>query len=67
MAAVVEIVRAGLGVSILPAAAVLHRPPEITVRLLVPRTRRNLAVAINATAGPAAKAFLDQIAVLRPE
>lgn len=64
MAAVLEIVRAGLGVSILPAAAVSGPSSGIAVRQLIPRTIRNLAVAVSASAGPVARAFLDQIAAL---
>ncbi|OBK49066.1 LysR family transcriptional regulator [Mycobacterium kubicae] len=63
---VLEIVRAGLGVSILPIATVLDPPPDIAVRPLVPKTIRRLAVAVSASAGTAARAFLDQIAT-RPQ
>ncbi|OBG24628.1 LysR family transcriptional regulator [Mycobacterium sp. 852002-51057_SCH5723018] len=64
MTAVLEMVNAGLGVSILPVAAVPGPSPGIAVRRLVPKTIRNLAVAVSASAGPAARAFLDQIAAL---
>jgi DNA-binding transcriptional LysR family regulator len=64
LSAVLEIVNAGLGVSILPVAAVPSPQAGIAVRRLVPRTTRNLAVAVSASAGPAALAFLEQIAAL---
>lgn len=64
MTAVLEIVRAGLGVSILPAAAVSGPSSGIAARPLVPGTTRDLAVAVSASAGPVARAFLDQIAAL---
>ncbi|OBK47449.1 LysR family transcriptional regulator [Mycobacterium kubicae] len=64
MSAVLAIVRSGMGVSILPAAALIGHPRGIAVRRLVPRTIRNLAVAVSASAGPAARAFLDQIAAM---
>ncbi|OBJ54867.1 LysR family transcriptional regulator [Mycobacterium sp. 1423905.2] len=60
--AVLEIVRAGLGVSILPSVIASGPPPDIAIRPLVPQTTRRLAVAVSASAGPAARAFLDQIA-----
>lgn len=60
--AVLEIVRAGLGVSILPSATTSAPPPDIALRPLVPQTTRRLAVAVSASAGSAARAFLDQIA-----
>jgi DNA-binding transcriptional LysR family regulator len=64
MAAVREIVRAGMGVSILPAAALVDQPRDIAARPLTPKTTRNLGVAISASAGTAARAFLEQIAAL---
>lgn len=64
MTAVLEMVRGGLGVSILPAAAVSGPPHSVAVRQLMPKTTSNLAVAVSASAGPAARAFLAQIASL---
>ena len=64
MTAVLEMVRAGLGVSILPADGLPESPGGVDVRPLVPKTIRHLAVAISASAGPAARAFLDQISAL---
>jgi DNA-binding transcriptional LysR family regulator len=65
MSAVLEIVRAGLGVSILPSAGLPDLPDGLVVRPLVPRTVRSLGVAVSASASPAARAFLEQIAALR--
>jgi DNA-binding transcriptional LysR family regulator len=64
MSAVLEIVRAGLGVSILPGAALNHLPDGAVVRRLVPETVRRLGVAVSASASAPARAFLDQIAAL---
>jgi DNA-binding transcriptional LysR family regulator len=64
MSAVLEIVRAGLGVSILPDAALQQLPEGVVVRPLVPETVRRLGVAVSASASAAARAFLDQIAAL---
>ncbi|OBK75728.1 LysR family transcriptional regulator [Mycobacterium sp. 1164985.4] len=61
--AALEIVRAGLGVSILPVAG-LPDVPGVEVRPLVPETVRRLGVAVSASASGAARAFLDQIAAL---
>lgn len=63
MQAVVEIVRAGLGVSILPSAG-LPDLRGVVVRPLVPETVRHLGVAVSASASPVARAFLEQIAAL---
>ena len=63
MPAVVEIVRAGLGVSILPSAG-LPDLRGVVVRPLVPETVRHLGVAVSASASPVARAFLEQIAAL---
>ena len=63
IAAALEIVRAGLGVSILPRAG-LPELPGVVVRPLVPQTVRRLGIAISASASGAARAFLDQIAAL---
>lgn len=63
IAAALEIVRAGLGVSILPRAG-LPELPGVVVRPLVPQTVRRLGVAVSASASGPARAFLDQIATL---
>lgn len=60
--AVVEMVGAGLGVSILPTVGLPEQPSDVAIRTLRPRTVRRLAVAISASAAPAAKALLEQIA-----
>jgi DNA-binding transcriptional LysR family regulator len=62
MSAVLEIVRAGLGVSILPSAGLPNLPDNVVVRPLTPRTVRRLGVAVSASSSPAARAFLEQIA-----
>jgi DNA-binding transcriptional LysR family regulator len=64
MSAVLEIVRAGLGVSILPEAGMPELPDEVVMRPLEPRTTRPLGVAVSASASAPARAFLDQIAEL---
>lgn len=64
MSAVLEIVRAGLGVSILPMAGLPVLPDDVVVRPLTPRTLRHLGVVVSASASAAARAFLDQIAAL---
>ncbi|MGV0604146.1 LysR family transcriptional regulator [Mycolicibacterium sp. XJ1904] len=64
IAAALEIVRAGLGVSILPSEG-LRDVPGVVVRPLVPETVRRLGVAVSASASRAARAFLEQIAALR--
>lgn len=61
--AALEIVRAGLGVSILPHAG-LPELPGVAVRSLVPKTVRRLGVGVSASASAPARAFLDQIAAL---
>lgn len=61
--AALEIVRAGLGVSILPRAG-LPWSPGIVLRPLNPATVRRLGVAISASASGPARAFLGQIAEL---
>lgn len=61
LAAALEIVRAGLGVSILPRAG-LPEVPGVVVRPLVPKTMRRLGIAVSASASAAARAFLEQIA-----
>jgi DNA-binding transcriptional LysR family regulator len=62
MSAVVEMVRAGLGVSILPDVGLPELPDGVVVRPLVPRTVRRLGVAVSPSASAAARAFLEQIA-----
>jgi DNA-binding transcriptional LysR family regulator len=64
MSAVLEIVRAGLGVSILPSAGLPELPDGVVVRPLVPQTVRKLGVAVSASASAPARAFLEQIAAL---
>jgi DNA-binding transcriptional LysR family regulator len=64
MSSVLEIVRAGLGVSILPSAGLLELPDGVVVRPLVPKTVRRLGIAVSASASAAARSFLDQIAAL---
>jgi DNA-binding transcriptional LysR family regulator len=66
MSAVLEIVRAGLGVSIMPSAGLPALPDGVVVRRLVPRTVRHVGVAVSASASALARAFLDQIAEGRP-
>lgn len=61
--ATLEIVRAGLGVSILPSAG-LPELPGVVVRPLSPLTERRLGIAVSASASAPARAFLDQIAAL---
>lgn len=61
--ATLEIVRAGLGVSILPSAG-LPELPGVVVRPLLPLTERRLGIAVSASASAPARAFLDQIAAL---
>lgn len=63
IAAALEIVRAGLGVSILPRAG-LPKLRGVAVRTLLPLTVRRLGVAVSASASGPARAFLDQIAAL---
>ncbi|WP_326565419.1 LysR family transcriptional regulator [Amycolatopsis rhabdoformis] len=60
MSAVLEMVRARLGVSILPSVGV-PRLDGTVLRPLVPRTERRVAVAVSASASPAARAFLAQL------
>jgi DNA-binding transcriptional LysR family regulator len=64
MSAVLEIVRGGLGVSILPSAGLPALPDGVVVRPLVPQTVRRLGVAVSASASTPARAFLEQIAAL---
>ncbi|MDV3125690.1 LysR substrate-binding domain-containing protein [Mycobacterium sp. 21AC1] len=60
MSAVIDLVRAGLGVSILPEAR-MGTTAGIVARPLLPRTTRTLALALTAGASPAARAFLHQV------
>jgi DNA-binding transcriptional LysR family regulator len=64
MSAVLEIVRADLGVSILPSAGLPDLPDGVVTRPLVPKTVRQLGVAVSASASAPARAFLEQIAAL---
>lgn len=64
IAAALEIVRAGLGVSILPRAG-LPQLPGVLVRQLVPQTVRRLGIATSASASAPARAFREQIAAAR--
>ena len=64
MSAVLEIVRAGLGVSIVPSAGLPDLPDGVVVRPLVPKTVRRLGIAVSASASAPARAFLEQIAAL---
>jgi DNA-binding transcriptional LysR family regulator len=65
LSAVLEMVGAGLGVSIVPAVGLRAVPVETIIRPLLPRTMRTLAVAVSASSSPAARAFLDEIAKKR--
>lgn len=64
MSAVLEIVRAGLGVSILPSAGLPKLPDGVVIRALAPQTIRQLGVAVSASASAPARAFLEQVAAL---
>jgi DNA-binding transcriptional LysR family regulator len=64
ISAVLEIVRARLGVSILPSAGMSNLPDGVVVRPLTPKTVRHLGVAVSASASAAARVFLEQIAAL---
>lgn len=61
MSAVLEIVRAGLGVSILPSAGLPELPDGVVARPLTPKTVRHLGIAVSASASAPARAFLEQI------
>ncbi|WP_234794279.1 LysR family transcriptional regulator [Mycolicibacterium flavescens] len=61
MSAVLEIARAGLGVSIMPSAGLPELPDGVVVRTLVPRTVRKLGVAASASASAPARAFLEHV------
>ncbi|TQR88192.1 LysR family transcriptional regulator [Mycobacterium hodleri] len=62
MSAVLEIVGAGLGVSIMPSAGLPELPDGVAIRPLVPKTVRHLGIAVSASASAPARAFLDHIA-----
>jgi DNA-binding transcriptional LysR family regulator len=64
MSAVLEIVRAGLGVSIVPSAGLPDLPDGVVVRSLVPKTVRRLGIAVSASASAPARALLEQIEAL---
>lgn len=61
MSAVLEMVRAGLGVSIMPSAGLPELPDGVLTRPLVPKTVRRLGIAVSASASAPARAFLDQL------
>jgi DNA-binding transcriptional LysR family regulator len=62
MSSVLEIVRAGLGVSILPHTGLPDVGSGVVVVALVPKTVRRLGIAVSASASAPARAFLEQIA-----
>lgn len=62
MSAVLEIVGAGLGVSIMPSAGLPELPDGVAIRPLVPKTVRHLGIAVSASASAPARGFLDHIA-----
>jgi DNA-binding transcriptional LysR family regulator len=64
VSAVLEIVRAGLGVSIVPESAVDPSLDGLVIRQLVPETVRHLGVAVSASASAPARAFLAQVEAL---
>ena len=64
MSAVLEIVRAGLGVSIVPSAGLPDLPDGVVVRPLEPKTVRRLGIAVSASASAPARALLEQIEAL---
>jgi DNA-binding transcriptional LysR family regulator len=66
MSAVLEMVGAGLGVSILPTLGLPTDLGAVVTRPLEPRTPRSLAIAAGAKAAsaPAARAFMDHVADL---
>lgn len=66
MSAVLQMVNAGLGVSILPGAGLPELPVGVAVRPLLPRTVRHLGVAVSASASQPARALLEQIAAASP-
>jgi DNA-binding transcriptional LysR family regulator len=60
--AIVEMVAANLGVSVMPTLNLPRRPPGIVTRPLEPHLPRRLALALGADPGPAARAFAEQFA-----
>jgi DNA-binding transcriptional LysR family regulator len=62
-AAILEMVAAGLGVSIVPTLGLPADTGAAATRRLEPRTTRSLALAVSSLAdcAPAARAFLDQV------
>ena len=61
-ASIVEMVAAGLGVTVIPT---LNLPPGaggVETRPLAPRLPRRLAIALGSAAGPAARAFAEELA-----
>ncbi|MDA0566955.1 LysR family transcriptional regulator [Streptomonospora sp. S1-112] len=67
-AAILEMVAAGLGVSIVPALGLPADLGPVVTRPLTPRTTRSLGLAVPSTkeCAPAARAFLDQFADAAP-
>jgi DNA-binding transcriptional LysR family regulator len=63
-AAILEMVAAGLGISIVPTLGLPADLGAVVTRPLEPKTTRSLALAVPSLAdcGPAARAFLDQLA-----
>ena len=57
----IEMVAAGLGVTVMPSLNLPKTLDDVTVRPLAPRLPRTLALALGANAGPAARAFLDAL------
>jgi DNA-binding transcriptional LysR family regulator len=57
-----EMVAAGLGITVMPTLNIPARLDGITTRQLEPRLPRTLAVAIGADVGPPAHAFFDELA-----
>jgi DNA-binding transcriptional LysR family regulator len=58
---IIEMVAAGLGVSIMPTLNLPGQHGQITTRPLDPPLPRTLALALGAEPGPAARAFIDQL------
>ncbi|ORB31380.1 LysR family transcriptional regulator [Mycolicibacterium parafortuitum] len=61
VSAVLEIVRSGLGVSIMPSAGLPDLPDGVVTRPLLPRTVRALGLAVSASASEPARALLRQL------
>jgi DNA-binding transcriptional LysR family regulator len=60
-ASIVEMVAAGLGVSIMPTLNLPHHHDGVAIRPLDPRLPRTLALACGAEPGPVARAFLGEL------